>query len=95
MVFMRKLGYCLIDKYIMLIKDFQGFLNESISGLHKAICAISSDLSDFDYVTGKSGQTRQFMNLFTRGDRSYRADIPVVNYCNIHTRRLIKAGTPE
>lgn len=79
----------------MLIKDFQGFLNESISGLHKAICAISSDLSDFDYVTGKSGQTRQFMKLFTRGDRSYRADIPVVNYCNIHTRRLIKAGTPE
>jgi hypothetical protein len=79
----------------MLIKDFQSFLNESMSGLHRAICAISSDLSDFDYVTGKSGQTRQFMKLFTRGDKSYRADLPVVNYCNIHTRRLIKAGTPE
>jgi len=79
----------------MLIKDFQSFLNESMSGLHRAICAISSDLSDFDYVTGKSGQTRRFMKLFTRGDKSYRADMPVVNYCNIHTRRLIKAGTPE
>ena len=79
----------------MLIKDFQSFLNESMSGLHRAICAISSDLSDFDYVTGKSGQTRRFMKLFTRGDKSYRADLPVVNYCNIHTRRLIKAGTPE
>jgi hypothetical protein len=78
----------------MLIKDFQSFLNESMSGLHRAICTISSDLPE-SARRFKSGQTRQFMKLFTRGDKSYRADLPVVNYCNIHTRRLIKAGTPE
>ena len=82
----------------MIIKDYQTFLNEKAnSGLHKVICAVSSDLSDFIYVTGDAhtAYTRQFMTLFTRGVDSYKATLPVVNYCNIHGRRLIKAGTPK
>lgn len=82
----------------MIIKDYQTFLNEKAgNGLHKVICAVSSDLSDFIYVTGDAhtAYTRQFMTLFTRGVDSYKATLPVVNYCNIHGQRLLKAGTPK
>lgn len=82
----------------MIIKDYQTFLNEKAnSGLHKVICAVSSDLSDFIYVTGDAhtAYTRQFMTLFTRGVDPYKATLPVVNYCNIHGQRLLKAGTPK
>lgn len=85
------------DIYFMIIKDFNTFLNEKMSGLHKVICAVSSDLSDFIYVTGDAhtAYTRQFMTLFTKGVDSYAAKLPVVNYCNIHMQRMIKAGTPQ
>ena len=81
----------------MIIKDFNTFINERDGGLHKVICAVSSDLSDFIYVTGDAhtAYTRQFMTLFTRGVDSYAAKLPVVNYCNIHMQRMIKAGTPQ
>jgi hypothetical protein len=39
----------------MIIKDFKTFVNEketSGEGLHKVICAVSSELTDFKYVTG-------------------------------------------
>lgn len=81
----------------MLIKDFQTFLNERNNGLHKVIMCVSSELSDFKYVTGDAhtAYTRQYMELFTKGSEPKVADLPVINFCNIHTRRLLDAGTPK
>lgn len=84
----------------MRLKDFKTFISEkenSGEGLHKVICAVSSELTDFKYVTGDAHTvySSQFMTLFTKGVDPYKADLPVINYCNIHTKRLIKAGTPD
>lgn len=79
----------------MLIKDFQTFLNERANGLHKVICCVSTDIEDFKYVTDDSTHARSYMELFTKGDKPKVAMLPVINFCNIHTRRLLDAGTPE
>ena len=79
----------------MKIKDFQTFLNEKTGGLHKAIMCVSKTISDFDYVTNAGMQTRNYMTLFSKGDKAFKSDMPVLNFCNIHTQRLIDAGTPK
>jgi hypothetical protein len=35
------------------------------------------------------------MQLFTKGDEPMKANMPVINFCNIHTQRLLDAGTPK
>jgi hypothetical protein len=35
------------------------------------------------------------MELFTKGNKPKAADVPVINFCNIHTERLLDAGTPK
>ena len=79
----------------MIIKDFQTFLNEGYGGMHQVIMCVSTELSDFKYVTDKSCFTRNYMELFTKGDKPFKADMPVINFCNIHTQRLLDAGTPK
>ncbi len=79
----------------MKIKDFQTFLNENTGGLHKVIMCVSKTISDFDYVTDKGMYTRNYMTLFSKGDKPFKADMPVINFCNLHTQRLLDAGTPE
>ena len=78
-----------------MIKDFQTFLNEKRGGLHKVVMCVSTELTDFKYVTDKSTHTRNFMQLFTKGDQPFKSDMPVINFCNIHTQRLLDAGTPK
>ena len=79
----------------MIIKDFQTFLNERYGGLHKVVMCISTTISDFDYVTNDGMYTRNYMKLFTKGDEPFKSDMPVINFCNIHTQRLLDAGTPK
>ena len=79
----------------MIIKDFQTFLNEGHGGLHKVIMCVSTELTDFKYVTDKSCFTRNYMELFTKGNEPMKANMPVINFCNIHTERLLDAGTPK
>ena len=79
----------------MKIKDFQTFLNENTGGLHKVIMCVSKTISDFDYVTDKGMYTRNYMTLFSKGDKPFKADMPVINFCNLHTQRLLDLGTPE
>ena len=79
----------------MKIKDFQTFLNENNGELHKAIMCVSKTITDFDYVTKDGMQTRNYMTLFSKGDKPFKADMPVLNFCNIHTQRLLDAGTPK
>ena len=79
----------------MIIKDFQTFLNERYGGLHKVVMCISTTLSDFDYVTDDGMYTRNYMKLFTKGDEPFKSDMPVINFCNIHTQKLLDAGTPK
>ena len=81
----------------MKIKDFQTFINERAGGLHKVIMCVSTELSDFKYVTGDAhtAYTRQYMELFTKGNEPKKATLPVINFCNIHTQRLLDAGTPK
>jgi len=79
----------------MKIKDFQTFLNEKNGELHKVVMCVSTELTDFKYVTDKSAHTRNFMQLFTKGDQPFKSDMPVINFCNIHTKRLLDAGTPK
>ena len=80
-----------------MIKDFQSFLNERDGGLHKVIITVSSDLSDFKYITGDAhtAYTRQFAELFTKGNEPKKCSLPIINFCNIHTQRLLDAGTPK
>ena len=78
-----------------MIKDFQTFLNERNGGLHKVIMCVSTELTDFKYVTDKSCYTNKYMELFTKGNKPKAADVPVINFCNIHTERLLDAGTPK
>lgn len=82
-------------KKIRIFNDFKNQINEDVNDLHKIIMCVSSDISDFDYVTSDAARARQYMELFTRGDNSKTVTLPVINFCNIHTRRLIKAGTSE
>ena len=79
----------------MIIKDFQTFLNERYGGLHKVVMCISTTISDFDYVTNDGMYTRNYMKLFTKGDEPFKSDMPVINFCNIHTQKLLDAGTPK
>ena len=79
----------------MIIKDFHTFLNEGYGGLHKVIMCVSTELTDFKYVTDKSCFARNYMQLFTKGNEPIKADMPVINFCNIHTQRLLDAGTPK
>ena len=78
-----------------MIKDLQTFLNEKSGELHKVIMCVSTELTDFKYVTDKSTYARNFMQIFTKGDQPFKADMPVINFCNIHTQRLLDAGTPK
>ena len=80
-----------------MITDFQTFLNERAGGLHKVIMCVSTELTDFKYVTGDAHTvyTGQFMELFTKGNEPRKVDLPVINFCNIHTSRLLDAGTPK
>jgi len=78
-----------------MIKDFQTFLNERNGDLHKVIMCVSTELTDFKYVTDKSCYTNKYMELFTKGNKPKAADVPVINFCNIHTERLLDAGTPK
>ena len=79
----------------MIIKDFQTFLNERNGDLHKVIMCVSTELTDFKYVTDDSTYANQYMELFTKGNEPKVADLPVINFCNIHTERLLDAGTPK
>lgn len=79
----------------MIIKDFQTFLNEGHGGLHKVTMCVSTELTDFKYVTDKSCFTRNYMELFTKGNEPMKANMPVINFCNIHTQRLLDAGTSK
>ena len=79
----------------MIIKDFQTFLNERNGGLHKVIMCVSTELTDFKYVTDDNTYANQYMELFTKGNEPKVADLPVINFCNIHTERLLDAGTPK
>lgn len=78
-----------------MIKDFQTFLNERNGGLHKVIMCVSTELTDFKYVTHDSTYANQYMELFTKGNKPKAADLPVINFCNIHTERLLDAGTSK
>ena len=78
-----------------MIKDLQTFLNEKNGELHKVIMCVSTEITDFKYVTDKSTHTKNFMQIFTKGDQPFKADMPVINFCNIHTQRLLDAGTPK
>ena len=78
-----------------MIKDFQTFLNERSGGLHKVLMCVSTEITDFKYVTDKSTHTSNYMTLFTKGDEPHKSQLPVINFCNIHTKRLLDAGTPK
>jgi hypothetical protein len=78
-----------------MIKDFQTFLNERDGDLHKVIMCVSTEITDFKYVTDKDTYTKNFMTLFTKGDEPFKSQLPVINFCNIHTKKLLDAGTPK
>ena len=78
-----------------MIKDFQTFLNERDGDLHKVIMCVSTEITDFKYVTDKDTHTKNFMTLFTKGDEPFKSQLPVINFCNIHTKKLLDAGTPK
>jgi hypothetical protein len=56
---------------------------------------VSTELTDFKYVTHDSTYANQYMELFTKGNKPKVADLPVINFCNIHTERLLDAGTSK
>jgi len=80
----------------MGILKYTNFLNEATSKeLKQVLCAVSSEQNDHVYITMPEYAVSEYMSLFTKGDESQVYDMPVINYCNIHTKRLIKAGQPE
>lgn len=80
----------------MGILKYTDFLNEATSSeLNKVACAVASTQGDHVYITKPEYSVSKYMPLFTRGDVSKVHDMPIINYCNIHAKRLIKAGQPE
>ena len=79
----------------MIINDFHTFLNEGYGGLHKIHMCVSKTITDFKYVTDKSCYAKNYYELFSKGDDAFKANMPVINFCNIHTQRLLDAGTPK
>ena len=79
----------------MIINDFHTFLNEGYGGLHKIHMCVSKTITDFKYVTDKSCYANNYYKLFSKGDDAFKATMPVINFCNIHTQRLLDAGTPK
>ena len=78
-----------------MIKDFQTFLNENKGDLRKVIMTVSTALSDFEFVTNKDTAAKNYFQIFTKGDKPFKTDMPVINFCNIHTQKLLDAGTPK
>ena len=78
-----------------MIKDFQTFLNERNGELHKVIMCVSTEITDFKYVVDKTCFANKYLELFTKGDEPKVAELPVINFCNIHTDKLLDAGTPK
>ena len=79
----------------MIINDFHTFLNEGYGGLHKIHMCVSKTITDFKYVTDKSCYAKNYYELFSKGDDAFKATMPVINFCNLHTQRLLDAGTPK
>ena len=79
----------------MIINDFHTFLNEGYGGLHKIHMCVSKTITDFKYVTDKSCYAKNYYELFSKGDDAFKSTMPVINFCNIHTQRLLDAGTPK
>lgn len=80
----------------MGILKYIDFLNEDTSKeLGRVLCAVSSGQNDHVYITKPEYTVSKYMPLFTKGDESRPFDMPVINYCNVHTKRLVKAGQPE
>ena len=78
----------------MIIKDFQTFLNERNGGLHKVLCTVAMSQDDHRYITRDEYHVSNYMKLFTKGDKPYKVtNFPIINYCNIHTQKLMDAGT--
>jgi hypothetical protein len=79
----------------MIIKNLKSFIAEREGGLHKVIMCVSTELTDFKYVTDDSCFANRYMELFTKGSKPKVANLPVINFCNIHTKTLLDAGTPK
>lgn len=79
----------------MIIKDFHTFLNEGYGGLHKIHMCVSKTITDFKYVTDESCYAKNYYELFSKGDDAFKATMPIINFCNLHTQRLLDAGTPK
>ena len=56
---------------------------------------VSTEITDFKYVVDKTCFANKYLELFTKGDEPKVAELPVINFCNIHTDRLLDAGTPK
>ena len=78
-----------------MIKDFQTFLNEQKGELHKVIMCVSTEITDFKYIVDKTSFANKYLELFTKGSDPIKAELPVINFCNIHTKSLLDAGTPK
>lgn len=80
----------------MGILKYTDFLNEDTSGeLNRVVCTVAESQNDHRYITRSDFVVSKYMHLFSRGDKPQVFDMPVINYCNIHIKKLIKAGQPE
>lgn len=80
----------------MGILKYTDFLNEDTSSeLNKVVCAVAASQNDHRYITRSDFVVSKYMPLFSRGDKPQVFDMPVINYCNIHIKKLIKAGQSE
>lgn len=80
----------------MGILKYIDFINEDTSSqLGKVICAVAASQNDHRYITRSDFIVPKYMPLFTRGDEPKVFDMPVINYCNIHIKKLMKVGQPE
>lgn len=78
-----------------MLHNFAEFLKENRSDLFRVMLAVSTN-QDNRYLLWANYHVRQYMDIFTKGSESSLVEgVPIINYSNIHTERLLNKGTKE
>lgn len=78
------------------VSTYNDFITESIQNELKQItCAVAASNHDHRYINLEGYHVKEYFKIFTKNNNPKLVLGPVLNYCNIHTERLIKAGYNE
>ena len=78
------------------LRVYNDFITEAAGDeLKKITCAVAQSNHDHRYINLERYHVKEYFKIFTKDDHPKEVSGPILNYCNIHTERLTKAGYDE